>query len=80
MLASIPVQPTHHYTTTNSGWPLNEVEENIMTLATSRRLAAWRSLKSTAATVKRTVVRCNTCQRRFHSAGNLANHQQLYQH
>ncbi|SAM03118.1 hypothetical protein [Absidia glauca] len=24
--------------------------------------------------------RCDSCQRRFHSIGNLSNHQQLYQH
>ncbi|KAI7864331.1 hypothetical protein BDF14DRAFT_1835302 [Spinellus fusiger] len=27
-----------------------------------------------------TALRCHACQRRFHSQGNLANHQQLYQH
>ncbi|KAI8367455.1 uncharacterized protein BYT42DRAFT_586283 [Radiomyces spectabilis] len=36
----------------------------------------WRSVKQ----YRSTVLRCDTCQRRFHSLGNLANHQQLYLH
>ncbi|KAL1930732.1 hypothetical protein VTP01DRAFT_10894 [Rhizomucor pusillus] len=28
----------------------------------------------------RSVLRCETCKRRFHSKGNLANHHQLYRH
>ncbi|CDH57730.1 predicted protein [Lichtheimia corymbifera JMRC:FSU:9682] len=29
---------------------------------------------------RKEVIRCKTCNRRFHSKGNLANHHQLYQH
>ncbi|KAL1930733.1 hypothetical protein VTP01DRAFT_10895 [Rhizomucor pusillus] len=28
----------------------------------------------------RSVLRCETCKRRFHSKGNLVNHHQLYRH
>lgn len=61
-------------------WPLGEIEETVMTLATTsliktqdrRHLYAWRTNSS--------VVHCHTCHRKFHSLGNLANHKQLYQH
>lgn len=62
-------------------WPLNELEENVMTLATSIKLQQEQQQRQIA--IKRcrsSVVRCNSCQRKFHSKGNLANHQQLYQH
>ncbi|KAK4515471.1 uncharacterized protein ATC70_010418 [Mucor velutinosus] len=62
-------------------WPLNELEENVMTLATSIKLQQEQQQRQMA--IKRcrsSVVRCNLCQRKFHSKGNLANHQQLYQH
>jgi hypothetical protein len=63
--------------TGNSGWPLDETEENLMTLATT----SIRSVNNHIVMKKsRSGVRCDACQRRFHSIGNLANHQQLYQH
>lgn len=57
-------------------WPLNELEENMMTLATQIKSNAW----FTSTQVRSSAVRCNACHRKFHSLGNLANHQQLYQH
>lgn len=64
-------------------WPLNELEENVMTLATSIKLQQEQQQQQRQIAIKRcrsSVVRCNSCQRKFHSKGNLANHQQLYQH
>ncbi|KAI8968996.1 hypothetical protein BDF20DRAFT_892737 [Mycotypha africana] len=99
-------------------WPLNELQENIMTIATSSLIhtlhyqhshppppaiveaveeeddddlsspssplsySSFEIDQSTYLNRRRssTAVRCETCQRKFHSLGNLANHQQLYQH
>ncbi|KAG2202420.1 uncharacterized protein EV154DRAFT_512356 [Mucor mucedo] len=76
MLASIPIQPSQRYQSMD--WPLNELEENMMTLATSSQIkvtTAWHQHKLVSS-----AVRCEACHRKFHSVGNLANHQQLYQH
>ncbi|OBZ84825.1 hypothetical protein A0J61_07131 [Choanephora cucurbitarum] len=78
MLASLSNTNHHHHIP--YGWPLGETEEKIMTLATLQQQkeqeeSNWRSLYQ-----KRTAVRCQSCHRKFHSKGNLANHQQLYQH
>jgi hypothetical protein len=94
MLASIPIQSsTKSRRYLNNDWPLNEIEENMMTLATCSQINknllqlsatstnlqnnnnSWRKSNTRYA-----AVRCNACQRKFHSLGNLANHQQLYQH
>ncbi|CAO3620103.1 unnamed protein product [Mucor hiemalis] len=104
MLASIPI-PSANTNSSNTqmmtsrryfshqqiDWPLNEIEENMMTLATcsqinnQKKAAAVAQLASNSwqkhTTIRTSaVVRCVTCQRKFHSQGNLANHQQLYQH
>lgn len=103
MLASIPTPSAATSSTTNSSryfndtssssWPLNEMEENLMTLATCSQINyqkkltlvgqnnSWRSSSPSTATRRTSAaVRCHACQRKFHSLGNLANHQQLYQH
>ncbi|KAI9487715.1 MAG: hypothetical protein EXX96DRAFT_647339 [Benjaminiella poitrasii] len=70
-------------------WPLNEIEENVMTLATCSQIKLQQQALQTSTysgwycsptSVRSSAVRCDTCQRKFHSLGNLANHQQLYQH
>ncbi|CDS11824.1 hypothetical protein LRAMOSA11468 [Lichtheimia ramosa] len=38
------------------------------------------SIICTSRKQRKEVIRCKTCNRRFHSKGNLANHHQLYQH
>lgn len=79
MLASIPIQPSQRYKSMD--WPLNELEENMMTLATSSQIkvASWYSQHKPQKQIS-SAVRCDACHRKFHSLGNLANHQQLYQH
>ncbi|KAI8639098.1 hypothetical protein BD408DRAFT_421966 [Parasitella parasitica] len=63
------------------GWPLDELEENVMTSATSIKFQQEQQQRQIAIKhCRSSVVRCNSCQRKFHSKGNLANHQQLYQH
>ncbi|KAI9364689.1 hypothetical protein BD770DRAFT_378754 [Pilaira anomala] len=83
MLASIPISSTNNLMSStrynhSMDWPLNELEENMMTLATSSQIksTAWFSNNQ----VRSSAVRCDACHRKFHSLGNLANHQQLYQH
>lgn len=80
MLASIPIPPSQRYKSMD--WPLNELEENMMTLATSSQIKviAWRSTNRHSKHIGSSAVRCDACHRKFHSLGNLANHQQLYQH
>ena len=96
MLASIPIpsssnmmNPNRRYLTSQRDWPLNELEENMMTLATcsqinnQKKAAAIAQLTNTTPSYKinrSSVLRCSSCQRKFHSQGNLSNHQQLYQH
>ncbi|KAI8990094.1 hypothetical protein BDB01DRAFT_780018 [Pilobolus umbonatus] len=97
MLASVTVSQVNHTNSTRryyNDWPLNEMEENIMTLATSISNHSyqqqqqekeqssepsfnWRYSNNHS---RSSVVRCTRCQRKFHSIGNLGNHQQLYQH
>jgi hypothetical protein len=87
MLASIPI-PSSNLSTSYSrryyhDWPLNEIEENVMTLATCSQINQQNQANNQQIHHYRsttTVVRCSACQRKFHSVGNLANHQQLYQH
>lgn len=78
MLASLPLQSSsQRYQSMD--WPLNELEENMMTLATSSQIkvtTAWHHNNKLVSSA----VRCDACHRKFHSLGNLANHQQLYQH
>lgn len=72
-------------------WPLNESEENLMTLATFSQINSQKKAPAVAQLSNNSwknplkarttaVVRCATCHRKFHSQGNLANHKQLYQH
>ncbi|KAI9281652.1 hypothetical protein BY458DRAFT_429602 [Sporodiniella umbellata] len=71
MLASIPLK---------NDWPLNEIQESLMTLATG--LQSSHRMESTSPThhCRSSAVRCKTCHRKFHSLGNLENHHQLYGH
>ncbi|KAI9299809.1 hypothetical protein BJ944DRAFT_273874 [Cunninghamella echinulata] len=73
---------------TNYQWPLNEIEENELTNITQTSFLSTtthepnESYLSIKPGFRRACsgYRCETCRRRFHSAGNLSNHQQLYQH
>ncbi|CAO3616001.1 unnamed protein product [Cunninghamella blakesleeana] len=72
-------------TNTHFQWPLNEIEENVLTNTTQTSLLTQESngnYFSIKPGYRRSCsgYRCETCRRRFHSAGNLSNHQQLYQH
>jgi hypothetical protein len=75
MLASLPMN-------LKNDWPLNEVQENLMTIATSIQASNTANSDNHMAInrCRSSVVRCKTCHRKFHSVGNLANHHQLYQH
>jgi hypothetical protein len=81
MLASIPISVSNTPSYSRRyyhDWPLNEIEENVMTLATCSQINQQPPLNNKLR--RSTVVRCSACHRKFHSVGNLANHQQLYQH
>lgn len=92
MLASIPIPAASSNTSYSRryyhDWPLNEIEENVMTLATCSQINQQQQLQQQKIRTSNkipcgyttSVVRCSACQRKFHSVGNLANHQQLYQH
>ncbi|ORE04314.1 hypothetical protein BCV72DRAFT_17998 [Rhizopus microsporus var. microsporus] len=71
MLASIPSNNIKY-----NDWPLDEAQENLMTLATVQSTYTQQAINR----CRSSVVRCKTCHRKFHSLGNLANHHQLYQH
>ncbi|ORZ13155.1 hypothetical protein BCR42DRAFT_419297 [Absidia repens] len=76
-------------TVTTIRWPLNELEEVSLTVDTHtsnmtlfQQSSPKLSLSPCKTGFRRSSsgFRCNSCQRRFHSIGNLSNHQQLYQH
>ncbi|RCH81025.1 hypothetical protein CU098_007179, partial [Rhizopus stolonifer] len=58
MLVSIPLK---------NDWPLNEVQESLMTLATGLQSSGRLEAASTINRCGSSVVRCKTCHRKFHS-------------
>ncbi|SAL97200.1 hypothetical protein [Absidia glauca] len=68
-------------------WPLNKIEEDSLTETTAHSttettIPQQQQRHHSNMTFRRlsSGFRCESCQRRFHSIGNLSNHQQLYQH
>ncbi|KAI7908311.1 uncharacterized protein BX663DRAFT_493772 [Cokeromyces recurvatus] len=87
MLTSLPLN--QQTSSKQRYWPLNEIEENVMTLATCSQIKLQQGASPHhplsysdwyCPSVRSSPVRCVTCHRKFHSIGNLTNHQQLYQH
>ncbi|KAI8335311.1 hypothetical protein BC941DRAFT_429976 [Chlamydoabsidia padenii] len=77
---------TSLYPSSTLFWPLNEFEEDSLTTTTTTHFSNADILQHQGVPCKigfrrsSSGFRCDSCQRRFHSIGNLANHQQLYNH
>lgn len=82
MLATLPL-PIASNTSPNvikRYWPLSETQEQAMTIAAAEQEAKSMWRQSLTRRSRSSAVRCDSCHRKFHSVGNLANHQQLYNH
>ncbi|ORZ25975.1 hypothetical protein BCR42DRAFT_401350 [Absidia repens] len=85
-----PQTNNSYYSSSKIYWPLNKIEEDSLAATTTHTsdTALFQHRDSTISIFpyktgyrrSSSGFRCTFCRRRFHSIGNLANHQQLYQH